>query len=269
MLKGKQPKDNTFLSNMNSQIFNNQLSLYIPRVTVAWRDQVRITKIFQDYDIGAVSRVDFVDKVDPQGRAFCHAFVHFHAWYNNLTTQHIQERIADPERQARMVYDDPKYWILLANRNPLTESEKAVHDRLYALELQAAGWSQHTQRWLSVIMETQQQLLERLTALEAAEVEWAGRDDDAPPLTMEQLAQQSAEFAQSAAESFPLGSLLNSPPATPSSEEDESIPSKRRTSAEEHEYCCKLVAERGWLDDVSLGSQESERSRTHFPHAFA
>jgi rubrerythrin len=46
------------------------------------------------------------------------AFVHFEYWNtNNPACQHLIERIQDPAREARVVYEDPYYWLVLPNHN--------------------------------------------------------------------------------------------------------------------------------------------------------
>jgi hypothetical protein len=173
--------------------FDKKLSLYIPRVLPSWRDQTRIAKIIKDCDIGLVSRIDFVDKVDAHGRPFCQAFVHFDSWFDNATARHIQERIEDPERQARIVYDDPKYWILLKNNKPITENEKILLDRIHCLEQSLSVEKADTAYWLTTILDHTQELDRRLTASEEREVEWTR---GGAPMTMDELAQQTDAFHQ-------------------------------------------------------------------------
>jgi hypothetical protein len=50
------------------------------------------------------------------------AFVHFDKWYENICVSNLQERILGDEREGRIVYDDPKYWILKKNTNPITDN---------------------------------------------------------------------------------------------------------------------------------------------------
>jgi hypothetical protein len=62
------------------------------------------------WNIGKVNHVDFIPK---KGKDYKMAFVHFDEWFqDSLNASHIQERILDPTKVAKLVYDDPKYWIL-------------------------------------------------------------------------------------------------------------------------------------------------------------
>ncbi len=110
---------------------NPELSIYIPRVFENITED-RIKEVFQSLDIGDVSRVDFVERPEngvDQYTTYM-AFIHFNTWYDNITTEHLQERIIDHELEARLVYDDPYYWLLLPNTNPRTENELLLEDKL-------------------------------------------------------------------------------------------------------------------------------------------
>merc|ERR1711937_235920 len=92
------------------RVLNNNLSLYIPRVTPEWADFDRMTAKFLELKVGKVRRIDFVEKTSANGYQYYQAFVHFETWNDCQKTRHMQERIADPNRQCRLVYDDPWYW---------------------------------------------------------------------------------------------------------------------------------------------------------------
>ena len=90
-------------------------SVYIPRVFNNITAE-RITQVFQNLELGRVHHVDFVPRLgDNQAKM---AFVHFEYWNTtNTACQHLLERIHDPSREARVVYEDPYYWLLLPNHN--------------------------------------------------------------------------------------------------------------------------------------------------------
>ena len=106
------------MSNQNESVA--PLSVYIPRVFNNISAQ-RIAEVFQNLGLGRVHHVDFVPRVDDNEAKM--AFVHFEYWNtNNVACQHLIERIQDPEREARVVYEDPYYWLLLPNHNDSTSS---------------------------------------------------------------------------------------------------------------------------------------------------
>ena len=124
--------------------FDSQLSLYIPRVTPDWADEDAIINIFHYQNIGYVERVDLIHKIGENGKEYYQAFIHFDHWYQTSVAQNIQDRINDPERQARLVYDDPWYWMLLRNTKPRTEAERRLEARIQALEKALADSTANT-----------------------------------------------------------------------------------------------------------------------------
>jgi hypothetical protein len=90
------------------------ISLFIPHIFENYtRDDV--AAVFEDSLIGRVKGVDFVYKMGKNGKAYNSAYIHFHHWYNNNAAVHFQERVQDPNKEARIIYDDPWYWIVLEN----------------------------------------------------------------------------------------------------------------------------------------------------------
>ena len=97
---------------VNQSITN--MSLFIPHVFSNISAE-RITAAFQDNDIGQVSHIDLVSKMDKNGQIYNSAYVHFAFWYQNSTAVNFQERVINPNQQAKLVYDDPWFWIVLKN----------------------------------------------------------------------------------------------------------------------------------------------------------
>lgn len=101
---------------------DQSLSLYIPRVTRRMTDHF-IAETIEKMGLGAVGKVDLVETAD--GRQMT-AYVHFGSWNDTAENRQLQQRIKDPNQQARLVYDSPWYWILLVNKNPEPAEKKAV-----------------------------------------------------------------------------------------------------------------------------------------------
>jgi len=75
-----------------------------------------MTRVFEDLNFGYVSRVDLIQKENENGQAYNSAYIHFREWFDNTSNRSFQERVLDPAREARIVYDDPWYWIVLENK---------------------------------------------------------------------------------------------------------------------------------------------------------
>lgn len=101
---------------MSSSILSidQNLSLFIPHVFASITEE-RIAKVFVSNNIGSVKRVDFVNNVDKKGKSYKSAFVHFDRWFQDSVVANFQERVLNPDKEARIVYDDPWYWIVLKN----------------------------------------------------------------------------------------------------------------------------------------------------------
>ena len=93
----------------------NNISIYIPHV-FANIDKDRVSDAFESQGIGKVKNVDFVGKLGKDGYAFNAVYVHFEYWYNSSVARNFQERVLNPNKEARIVYEDPWYWIVLENK---------------------------------------------------------------------------------------------------------------------------------------------------------
>ena len=94
---------------------NQSLSLYIPHV-FANVTKKTIMDTFEDQGLGKVKEVDFVEKMDKNGKMYKTAFVHFDCWYDSIITRNFQERVKNPDKEARIVYNDPWFWACFENK---------------------------------------------------------------------------------------------------------------------------------------------------------
>jgi len=91
------------------------ISLYIPHIFANYSKDT-VAGVFENLLIGKVKHVDFVAKEGHDGKAYNAAYIHFDYWCNNLAAINFQERVLNPEKEARIVYEDPWYWIVLENK---------------------------------------------------------------------------------------------------------------------------------------------------------
>ena len=68
-----------------------------------------IKYVFKHLQIANVSSVDLIKN----GYNY-KGFVHIESWFNNTASLNLQEKISNGE-QAKIVYDDPYYWVILKN----------------------------------------------------------------------------------------------------------------------------------------------------------
>lgn len=79
---------------------------------------------FEHLDIATVNYVDLIPLLTRGGQltAFSQAFVHLNNWNPGATSEGLIQRMTDfengsIEHPARLVYDDPHYWILKPNKS--------------------------------------------------------------------------------------------------------------------------------------------------------
>ena len=90
------------------------LSVFIPYVFPNVTKD-RIAAAFESNTLGVVDHIDLVEKIGLNGKFYNYAFVHFSHWYDNDHATRFLEKVEDQSKQARLVYDDPWYWIVLPN----------------------------------------------------------------------------------------------------------------------------------------------------------
>ena len=110
---------------------DQSLSLYIPYV-FANISKKNIADTFEFQGLGKVKNIDFVEKIDKKGKICNTAFVHFEQWYDNISAVNFQERIKNPDKEARIVYNDPWFWVCIENK----AKKHAVGERKERINLQ-------------------------------------------------------------------------------------------------------------------------------------
>jgi len=131
---------------IQQQTVNPKLSIYIPHITHHNATEEFIKYIFKTLNIADVNRVDFQDHINQVDKI---AFVHMNQWYTNVVVEHLQSKIIDDNQEARIVYDDPNYWILRPNKQVnlnnyledlsklqtiVVDSNKIMTEQIYSLE---------------------------------------------------------------------------------------------------------------------------------------
>jgi len=114
-------------SQVNQSQVNQSLSVFLPFVFCNISKKF-IKRVFEAYEYGVVDRVDLITKRDQRGRKYHCAYVHFSYWFESDLVEHFQERIMDQKKEARVVYDDPWYWIVLENYGTKNKQKQELAD---------------------------------------------------------------------------------------------------------------------------------------------
>lgn len=91
------------------------MSLFIPCVFGNVTKEFMI-KTIEFQGLGKVKNIDFVEKMGKNGNTYNSAFVHFEYWYDNIASVNFQERVKNPDKEARIVYREPWFWACFENK---------------------------------------------------------------------------------------------------------------------------------------------------------
>ena len=115
-------------------------SVFIPRVFSNIRTN-RISDTFHNLNIGDVEKVDLVAKTSKNGDSYNMAFVHFKGFYETQEAIDFRKEVEDPEIKAKLVYEDPWFWLVL----PFEKKEKPVNEAINDTGLEIQGFQQQPQ----------------------------------------------------------------------------------------------------------------------------
>jgi len=78
----------------------------------------KIVGTFEKLKLGKVKNMDIIWKTGRDGSSYKMAFVHFSEWnMSNSSSIHFREQVEDPNVDAKLIYDDPWYWLVLPNNS--------------------------------------------------------------------------------------------------------------------------------------------------------
>lgn len=81
----------------------------------------KIVGTFERLGMGKVKNMDIVWKTGRDGSSYKMAFIHFSEWnMSNASSRLFREQVEDPNVIAKLVYDDPWYWLVLPNNSTTT-----------------------------------------------------------------------------------------------------------------------------------------------------
>jgi hypothetical protein len=98
-------------------------SFYIPRISIE-HNETAIAHVFRANYVGEVKRVDFVPLETPNNDRFCSAFVHCYR-VNPTVIGFIDE--LEGQSGYRLQINPNEYWILLKNKNPISDTRLNIH----------------------------------------------------------------------------------------------------------------------------------------------
>lgn len=106
-------------------------SIYIPRVFKNIPNK-KIIDTFESFNLGKISTIDVLNK-EGKNDTYKMVFIHFTEWFDNPAANNLRDKIDNKHQHAKLVYDDPWYWILLPNQSnyvkstPFVKEEKKIN----------------------------------------------------------------------------------------------------------------------------------------------
>jgi len=97
------------------QPFDQLMSIYIPRMYANISFE-KVAKVFHELDLGLAHSADFHFYESKSGEHLKSAFVFFSEMYDTTQTKNFIAKLENNEA-AKIVYNDPKYWVCLKNNN--------------------------------------------------------------------------------------------------------------------------------------------------------
>lgn len=91
------------------------ISLFVPHVYSNFTS-AKVMEVFNGLQIGEVKSVDLVSKMGSDSKHYNAVYVHFKTWYDTKVARDFQERLLDPTKEVKVMYDHPWYWIVLENK---------------------------------------------------------------------------------------------------------------------------------------------------------
>lgn len=102
-----------------------QFSICIPRIFNNISNK-RIVSTFENLNLGLVGNMNIVWKTNNNGVNYKMAFIHFDKWNDSSEAAvNLRKKIENPKVEARLVYDDPWYWVILPNNSPPYMNDKS------------------------------------------------------------------------------------------------------------------------------------------------
>lgn len=98
-------------------------SVFIPRVFINITEE-RLVETFKKLDIGLVGSVQLIRKTSKDGTNYWMAFIHFDYLYDTEKARQFKEDVEDETKQAKLVYEDPWYWLVLPFRKKETQTNQ-------------------------------------------------------------------------------------------------------------------------------------------------
>lgn len=163
-------------------------SVFIPRVASKITKDM-VSYYFMKQELGIVKQVDFVAKMDTRGIPYNAAYVHISNWFINPASLNFQDRIENG-KEARIVYDDPHYWIVMKNtahKPEMLGGRKVRINLTYKQEEPIPSFTYVSEDYIKILLKLQKDLIDKKNNDFLNFDKEVKNDEDAFPLEMPYL----------------------------------------------------------------------------------
>ena len=105
-------------------IADNLPSMCIPRTFVNIT-RSHVYKTINDLNLGVIDHIDMVRRKNEKGEDFQRVFIHFSKWHSNNVADRARTLLLSG-KEVKVIYDDPWFWKISANRSSERTTQKAV-----------------------------------------------------------------------------------------------------------------------------------------------
>ena len=105
-------------------IADNVPSMCIPRTFVNIT-RSHVYKTINDLNLGVIDHIDMVRRKNEKGEDFQRVFIHFSKWHSNSVADRARTLLLSG-KEVKVIYEDPWFWKISANRSSERTPQKAV-----------------------------------------------------------------------------------------------------------------------------------------------
>jgi hypothetical protein len=107
-------------------IADNVPSMCIPRTFVNIT-RSHVYKTINDLNLGVIDHIDMVRRKNEKGEDFQRVFIHFSKWHSNSVADRARTLLLSG-KEVKVIYDDPWFWKISANRSSERTSQKPAYN---------------------------------------------------------------------------------------------------------------------------------------------
>ena len=105
-------------------IADNVPSMCIPRTFINITRN-NVYKTINDLNLGVIDHIDMVRRKNDKGEDFQRVFIHFSKWHSNSVADRARTLLLSG-KEIKVIYEDPWFWKISANRSSERTPQKAV-----------------------------------------------------------------------------------------------------------------------------------------------